>query len=139
LCFSEQDRLCGGHTWPWAVRYHAAFDAPANAPQEFWHRRPIDLNSDGVIFCGHPRWKAAAKLGLARVPGYVAREQAVYQYVLENRFPNLHVTSHVLGTSRKPIGWGCRPNLPAASNCTPVRCYFHRGSPPACAAFFNRV
>ena len=68
LCFSEQDTLCGGHTWPWAVRYHAAFDAPANAPQEFWHRQPIDLDPDGVIFCGHTGWKAAVKLGLARVP-----------------------------------------------------------------------
>ncbi len=77
LCFSEQDTLCGGHTWPWAVRYHAAFDAPANAPQEFWHRQPIDLDPDGVIFCGYPRWKAAAEFGLTRVPGHVSRDLAV--------------------------------------------------------------
>jgi hypothetical protein len=67
----------GGHTWPWAIRYLSILDALANSLREFWYRRPIDLNSDGVIFCGHTGWKAAAKLGLTRVPGHVSWDQAV--------------------------------------------------------------
>ena len=73
----ELGTLCSGHTLGWAVRHHAAFDAPETFLREFWHRRPIDLDSGGAIFCGHPRWKAVAKLGLSRVPGHVSRDQAV--------------------------------------------------------------
>jgi hypothetical protein len=58
----------GGHTWPWAVRYHAAFDALTKPPQEFWHQQPIDRDADGVIVCRHTRWKADAEFGLTRVP-----------------------------------------------------------------------
>ena len=32
------------------------------------------MDADGVIVVGHTRWKAAAKLGLERVPVHVARE-----------------------------------------------------------------
>ena len=77
LRFSEQGTLCGWRTWRWAVRHHAAFDTLAKPLQEFWNRRPIDLDSDGVIVCRHTRWKAAAKLGLTRVPVHVSRDQAV--------------------------------------------------------------
>ena len=45
------------------------------------------LNSDGVIFCGHPRWKAAAKLGLARVPIHVSRDQPVETTRIPTRPP----------------------------------------------------
>jgi hypothetical protein len=77
LRFSEQGTLLGGRTWRWAVRYHAACDALEKSLQEFWHRQPIDLDAVGVIVCRHTRWKAAAKLGLTRVPGHVSRDLAV--------------------------------------------------------------
>ena len=53
---------------------HAAVDAVARSLQEFGFRQPIVVDAEGVIACGHTRWKAAAKLGLARVPVHVARD-----------------------------------------------------------------
>ncbi len=45
----------------------AAVDAVARSLQEFGFRQPIVVDAEGVIVCGHTRWKAATKLGLARV------------------------------------------------------------------------
>lgn len=42
--------------------------AVANSIKEFGFRRPIDIDSNGVIVCGHTRWKAAKKLGMTEVP-----------------------------------------------------------------------
>ena len=55
VLLGEQGTLCGGHTWRWAVRHQAAFDALANSLQEFWHREPIVLDANGVIVCRHTR------------------------------------------------------------------------------------
>jgi len=52
----------------------AAVDAVARSLQEFGFRQPIVVDAEGVIVCGHTRWKAAAKLGLIRVPVQVARD-----------------------------------------------------------------
>ena len=52
----------------------AAADAVARSLQEFGFRQPIVVDAEGVIACGHTRWKAAAKLGLVRVPVHVARD-----------------------------------------------------------------
>ena len=52
----------------------AAVNAVARSLQEFGFRQPIVVDAEGVIVCGHTRWKAAAKLGLARVPVHVARD-----------------------------------------------------------------
>jgi len=35
---------------------------------------PLVVDGDGVIVCGHTRWKAAQKLGLKNVPVHVARD-----------------------------------------------------------------
>ncbi|MFO8012501.1 MAG: DNA modification methylase, partial [Phycisphaerae bacterium] len=35
---------------------------------------PIVVDAEGVIVCGHTRWKAARKLGLAKVPVHVAED-----------------------------------------------------------------
>ena len=51
-----------------------AVDAVAASLQEFGFRQPIVVDADGVIICGHTRWKAATKLGLAKVPVHVARD-----------------------------------------------------------------
>ncbi len=51
-----------------------AVDAVANSLKEFSWRQPIVVDSDGVIICGHTRWKAAKKLGLAKVPVHVAKD-----------------------------------------------------------------
>ncbi|MCZ2098810.1 MAG: ParB N-terminal domain-containing protein [Anaerolineae bacterium] len=52
----------------------AAVDAVAESIRRFGFRQPIVVDADGVIVCGHTRWKAAQKLGLAQVPVHVARD-----------------------------------------------------------------
>ncbi len=52
----------------------SAVDAVAASLKEFGFRQPIVVDADGVIVVGHTRWKAAAKLGLERVPVHVAHE-----------------------------------------------------------------
>jgi DNA modification methylase len=51
-----------------------AVDAVADSLREFGFRQPIVVDSDGVIICGHTRWKAAQKLGLEKVPVHVAKD-----------------------------------------------------------------
>jgi DNA modification methylase len=51
-----------------------AVDAVATSLREFGFRQPIVVDAEGVIICGHTRWKAAQKLGLAQVPVHVARD-----------------------------------------------------------------
>ena len=52
----------------------AAVDAVARSIQQFGFRQPIVVDEDGVIICGHTRWKAARKLGLKTVPVHVAKD-----------------------------------------------------------------
>ena len=49
-------------------------DAVVKSIQEFGWRAPIVVDAEGVIVCGHTRYKAALKLGLAEVPVHVARD-----------------------------------------------------------------
>jgi DNA modification methylase len=49
-----------------------AVDAVAASMAEFGFRQPIVVDEAGVIIVGHTRWKAAQKLGLAKVPVHVA-------------------------------------------------------------------
>jgi len=51
-----------------------AVDAVAQSIREFGFRQPIVVDGDGVIICGHTRWKAAQKLGLKTVPVHVATD-----------------------------------------------------------------
>ncbi|KAA0215785.1 MAG: chromosome partitioning protein ParB [Leptolyngbya sp. PLA3] len=51
-----------------------AVDAVAASLREFGFRQPIVVDEAGVIVCGHTRWKAAQKLGLAKVPVHVAKD-----------------------------------------------------------------
>ena len=51
-----------------------AVDAVAASLKAFGFRQPIVVDGDGVIVCGHTRWKAAKKLGLAKVPVHVATD-----------------------------------------------------------------
>lgn len=51
-----------------------AVEAVAKSIKEFGFRQPIVVDSDGVIICGHTRWKAAKKLGLEKVPVHVAKD-----------------------------------------------------------------
>jgi DNA modification methylase len=51
-----------------------AVDAVARSLAEFGFRQPIVVDADGVIIVGHTRWKAARKLGLAKVPVHVATD-----------------------------------------------------------------
>jgi ParB-like chromosome segregation protein Spo0J len=51
-----------------------AVDAVAASLREFGFRQPIVVDAEGVIICGHTRWKAAGKLGLEQVPVHVATD-----------------------------------------------------------------
>jgi len=51
-----------------------AVDAVAASMAQFGFRQPIVVDADGVIIVGHTRWKAAKKLGLARVPVHIATD-----------------------------------------------------------------
>jgi len=52
----------------------SAVDAVANSLREFGFRQPIVVDPGGVIIAGHTRYKAAVKLGLAKVPVHVATD-----------------------------------------------------------------
>ncbi len=51
-----------------------AVDAVANSITAFGWRQPIVVDGDGVIICGHTRWKAAQRLGIEMVPVHVATD-----------------------------------------------------------------
>jgi DNA modification methylase len=51
-----------------------AVGAVAASIREFGFRQPIVVDIDGVIICGHTRYKAAIKLGLDKVPVHVAKD-----------------------------------------------------------------
>jgi ParB-like chromosome segregation protein Spo0J len=51
-----------------------AVDAVAASLREFGFRQPIVVDAEGVIICGHTRWKAAHRLGLEKVPVHVAKD-----------------------------------------------------------------
>jgi hypothetical protein len=52
----------------------AAVDVVAESIRRFGFRQPIVVDGDGVIVCGHTRWKAATKLKLEKVPVHVATD-----------------------------------------------------------------
>jgi len=56
-----------------------AVDAVAASLREFGFRQPIVVDTEGVIICGHTRWKAAQKLGLEKVPVHVAKDLTAEQ------------------------------------------------------------
>lgn len=51
-----------------------AVDAVAASLKEYGFRQPIVVDAEGVIIVGHTRFKAAQKLGLAKVPVHVATD-----------------------------------------------------------------
>ncbi|MBX3323166.1 MAG: ParB N-terminal domain-containing protein [Phycisphaeraceae bacterium] len=56
-----------------------AVDAVATSLREFGFRQPIVVDTEGVIVCGHTRYKAAMKLGLEKVPVHVAKDLSTAQ------------------------------------------------------------
>ncbi len=55
-------------------RNEKAVDAVANSIREFGFKNPIILDKDHVIISGHTRRLAAIKLGLEKVPCYIATD-----------------------------------------------------------------
>ena len=55
-------------------RNEKAVDAVANSIREFGFKNPIILDKDMVIISGHTRRLAALKLGLKKVPCYIATD-----------------------------------------------------------------
>lgn len=51
-----------------------AVDAVAASIREFGVRQAIVVDTEGVIICGHTRFKAAQKLGLEKLPVHVAKD-----------------------------------------------------------------
>ncbi len=51
-----------------------AVDAVAASIREYGFRQPIVVDTEGVIICGHTRYKAALQLELKKVPVHVARD-----------------------------------------------------------------
>lgn len=51
-----------------------AVEAVAKSIKEFGWRNPIVVDKDFVIVCGHTRYKAAQRLGLAEIPVHVAQD-----------------------------------------------------------------
>ena len=71
----EQWKLSEIKPYPGNPRQNdAAVDAVAASIREFGFRQPIVVDADGVIICGHTRYKAAIKLGLETVPVHVATD-----------------------------------------------------------------
>jgi len=66
-----------------------AVEAVATSLREFGFRQPIVVDDANVIIVGHTRWKAAKKLGLAKVPVHVAKdlspEQAKAYRIADNQ------------------------------------------------------
>ena len=57
----------------------AAVAAVAASIREFGFRQPIVVDTEGVIICGHTRYKAAQRLGLEKVPVHVAHDLTTEQ------------------------------------------------------------
>jgi DNA modification methylase len=57
----------------------AAVEAVAASLRQFGFRQPIVVDEGMVIICGHTRWKAAKRLGLAKVPVHVATDLTAEQ------------------------------------------------------------
>lgn len=51
-----------------------AVESVAASIREFGFRQPIVVDNEGVIICGHTRYKAALHLGLDKVPVHVAKD-----------------------------------------------------------------
>lgn len=51
-----------------------AVEAVSKSIKEFGFRQPIVVDADGVIICGHTRYKAATAMGLEKVPVHVAKD-----------------------------------------------------------------
>lgn len=49
-----------------------AVDAVAESIKQFGFKVPVIIDNDGVIVCGHTRYKAAKKLGIDSVPCIIA-------------------------------------------------------------------
>lgn len=70
-----------------------AVAAVAESITRFGFRQPIVVDGEGVIVCGHTRWKAAQSLGLEEAPVHVAAdltpEQARAYRIADNRTAEL--------------------------------------------------
>ena len=49
-------------------------DLVAASIREYWFRQPIVVDAEGMIICGHTRWKAAHELGLEKSPVHASKD-----------------------------------------------------------------
>lgn len=70
-----------------------AVDKLAESIKAYGFRQPIVIDANGVIVCGHTRWKAAKQLGMKEVPCHVATdltpEQVKAYRVADNRMSEI--------------------------------------------------
>jgi hypothetical protein len=72
---TELRRLADLQPYPGNPRLNdSAVATVAESIRQFGFRQPIVVDTEGVIVCGHTRWKAAQQLGLDKVPVHVARD-----------------------------------------------------------------
>jgi hypothetical protein len=107
-----------------------AVDAVAASVREFGFRQPIVVDEHGVIIAGHTRWKAALKLGLAKVPVHVAKDLTPAQ-IRPTESPTIRRTNWPSGTRRS-----CRWSWQTFKRCL-RDCTNHRIEPGALAAASN--
>nr|BDD46353.1 hypothetical protein 8 [Pseudomonadaceae bacterium] len=68
-------KLSDIHPYPGNPRCNdGAVEAVVASIREFGFRQPIVIDAEGIIVCGHTRYKAAQKLGLDTVPVHVATD-----------------------------------------------------------------
>jgi len=93
----------------------AAVEADAASIREFGFRQPIVVDAAGVIIVGHPRWKAAQRLGMQQVPVHVATDLTPAQVqalrLADNKLHELSEWDYVVPTVKRPT-IGERPGDP---------------------------
>lgn len=77
-----------------------AVTAVAESIKAYGFNSPIIVDKDGVIICGHTRWKAAQQLGLEEVPVIVAshltKKQAKAYRIADNKTSDLSIWDNKL-------------------------------------------
>ena len=80
---------------------NTAVDAVAESIRRFGFRQPIVVDSDGVIVCGHTRWKAAQKLKIDKVPVHDATDLSPEQIRAYRIADNKAMLNRERGRSRR--------------------------------------
>jgi hypothetical protein len=101
-----------------------AVDAVAASLKEFGFRQPIVVDGEGVIVCGHTRYKAALKLSLEEVPVHVAMVDGlapcvsggIAYRIADNQTASLATWNYDLLPIDHWASHGCQPTVPTTTS-----------------------